>query len=146
MRKFVPLAIVLAAILALSGCASILKSMGGVSKDELAAVNQQVASLTSKLDATTKLAESKVSASQLDEIRASLGKLEEIKADLALMKADLALVKATTDELSKTKAAVDALYGQVAKLTDDTLLKLASIIQQSLGTAPAGAAEVPATK
>jgi hypothetical protein len=158
MRKIVPVAIVLAAIIALSGCASMLKAMGGVSKDELAAVNQQVSSLGSKIDATTKLAESKASVSQLDEIKASLAKLEELKADLALMKADLALIKATTDELAKTKAAVDALYAQVSKLTDDTLLKLASIIQQSLAStsavpqvpaaapAAAPAAEVPVVK
>jgi polyhydroxyalkanoate synthesis regulator phasin len=143
MRKIVPIAIVLFAILALSGCASMLKAMGGVSKDELAAVNQQVSAISTKLD-------TKASTSQLDEIRATLAQLETIKADLAAMKADLALVKATTDELAKTKASVDALYEQVSKLTDETLLKLASIIQQSLApgsaAAPAAApAAVPAS-
>jgi hypothetical protein len=135
MRKIVPVVIVLLAIIALSGCASMLKAMGGVSKDELAAVNQQVSAISTKLD-------TKVSTSQLDEIKASLAELEEIKADLATMKADLALIKATTEELARTKAAVDALYDQVATLTDDTLLKLASIIQQSLAPPPAAA---PAT-
>ena len=149
MRKILSVAIILALVAALSGCASMLKAMGGVSKDELAAVNQQVSSLTSRIDATTKLAESKASISQLEEIKASLAKLEEIKADLALMKADLALIKATTEELAKTKDDVDALYDQVSKLTDETLLKLASIIQQSLAPAPAAAvpaSEVPAIK
>ncbi|MCX7028451.1 MAG: hypothetical protein NT061_13420 [Spirochaetes bacterium] len=132
MRKIIPIVIVLAAVIALSGCASILKAMGGVSKDEFAAMNKQVSAISANLD-------TKVSASQLDEIKASLAQLEEIKADLATMKADLALVKATTDDLIKTKAAVDALYDQVSKLTDDTLLKLASIIQQSLAASPATA-------
>ena len=143
MRKTIPVVIVLVALVALSGCSSMLKSMGGVSKEEFASMNQQVASLSSKIDVATKVAENKASVSQVDELKASLAnlqaslaQLEGIKADLATLKSDLALLKTTTEELLKTKALVDQLYTQVGKLTDDTLLKLASLIQQALVVQP----------
>ncbi len=149
MKKSVPLLLALAALVLLSGCSSMLKSMGGVSKSEYDKLALEVANLTVKMDETKAAADkaaqdvgAKATLAQFDALQAELGAM---KADLAGIKAELAKAQLTAEELEKIKAKVAELSAAFADISDTTLLKLAEIITQTLTQAASESGQAPAS-
>jgi len=138
------LSMALVLILSLTGCASMLKSMGGVSKDDLTAhdaeLNAKVSGLTSRIEelnaalakTNTALASTDAALAATNEV---VSQMEEIKNELLQLKGDLEVVKLSTSEMVQIKASVDDLYLKVSMLSDETLLKLAQLIQSALAKA-----------
>jgi small-conductance mechanosensitive channel len=132
MKKIVRAALLLALVISMTGCASMLKSMGGVSKAEMAAYQAATEQKLSDMDAA--LAKAETAIKEIDAIKATLTKLS----------ADLSTLQMTADELKDAKAMVDSLLVRVEKISDETLLKLAQLIQKSLAEAVPAQAEAPA--
>ena len=132
MKKIVRAALLLALVISMTGCASMLKSMGGVSKAEMAAYQAATEQKLSDMDAA--LAKAETAIKEIDAIKATLTKLS----------ADLSTLQMTADELKEAKAMVDSLLVRVEKISDETLLKLAQLIQKSLAEAVPAQAEAPA--
>jgi len=132
MKKIVRAALLLALVISMTGCASMLKSMGGVSKAEMAAY--QAATEQKLSDMNAALAKAETAIKEIDAIKATLTKLS----------ADLSTLQMTADELKEAKAMVDSLLVRVEKISDETLLKLAQLIQKSLAEAVPAQAEAPA--
>lgn len=132
MKKIVRAALLLALVISMTGCASMLKSMGGVSKAEMAAYQAATDQKISDMNAA--LAKAETAIKEIDAIKATLTKLS----------ADLSTLQMTADELKDAKAMVDSLLVRVEKISDETLLKLAQLIQKSLAEAVPAQAEAPA--
>ena len=132
MKKIVRAALLLALVISMTGCASMLKSMGGVSKAEMAAYQAATEQKLSDMDAA--LAKAETAIKEIDAIKATLTKLS----------ADLSTLQMTADELKDAKAMVDSLLVRVEQISDETLLKLAQLIQKSLAEAVPAQAEAPA--
>lgn len=124
MKKIVLLAIALILVIAMTGCASMLKSMGGVSKAELASYQAATDDKLSSINAA------------LAKTETAIKEVEGIKAAIAKLSADLESAQLSAQELRDAKATVDALSAQVNTLSDETLLKLSQLIQNALA-APA---------
>jgi ABC-type transporter Mla subunit MlaD len=138
MKKFASAALLLALALSMMGCASMLKSMGGVSKTEMAAY---LAPTDQKLsDMNAALAKAETAIKEIDAVKATLTKLST----------DLSTLQMTAEELKQAKAMVDSLLVRVEQISDETLLKLAQLIQKGLAEAvpaqPAAPAAPPATE
>lgn len=132
MKKIVRAALLLALVISMTGCASMLKSMGGVSKAEMAAYQAATDQKISDMNAA--LAKAETAIKEIDAIKATLTKLS----------ADLSTLQMTADELKDAKAMVDSLLVRVEQISDETLLKLAQLIQKSLAEAVPAQAEAPA--
>ena len=136
MKKIAGAALLLALALSMTGCASMLKSMGGVSKTEMAAYQAATDQKLSDLNAALSNAET------------ALKEIDVIKASLAKLSTDLSTLQMTADELKQAKTMVDSLLVRVEQISDETLLKLAQLIQKSLAEAvpaqPAAPAAAPA--
>ena len=124
MKKIVLLAIALTLVIAMTGCASMLKSMGGVSKAELASYQAATDDKLSSINAA------------LAKTETAMNEVENIKAAIAKLSADLESAQLSAQELREAKATVEALSAQVNTLSDETLLKLSQLIQNALA-APA---------
>lgn len=132
MKKIVRVALLLALAVSMTGCASMLKSMGGVSKAEMAAYQAVTDQKLSDMNAALAKAET------------ALKEIDDIKATLTKLSADLSTLQMTADELKEAKALVDSLLVRVEKISDETLLKLAQLIQKSLAEAVPAQPEAPA--
>jgi len=149
MKKIVVLVACLLLIAGLTGCASMLKSMGGVSKADLeaqrSAIDTKINSLgidlaDTKTDLNNKIAT--ISEAQT-RTETAIKEVEGIKASVAKLSSDLEAMRLTAEELKKAKADLEALSAKVSNLSDETLLKLAQLIQNAIA-APAGK-EAPVT-
>jgi len=120
MKKIVGFVIALALIIAMTGCASILKSMGGVSKAELASYQAATDDKLNSINAALAKAET------------AMKEVEDIKAVIAKLSADLESAQLSAQELRDAKATVEALSTRVNTLSDETLLKLSQLIQDAL--------------
>ncbi|MFA5851796.1 MAG: hypothetical protein WC820_03795 [Spirochaetales bacterium] len=120
MKKIVVFAIAFTLIIAMTGCASMLKSMGGVSKAELASYQAATDDKLNSINAA--LAKSET----------AMKEVEDIKAAIAKLSADLESAQLSAEELRGAKATLDALSVQVNTLSDETLLKLSQLIQNAL--------------
>ena len=139
MKKIIRAALLLALVVSMTGCASILKSMGGVSKTEMAAYQNSTAAYQAATD------------QKLGEMNAALAKAETalkeigtIKAALEKLSAELSTLQMTAEELKQAKIMVDSLLVRVEQISDETLLRLAQLIQKSLAEAAPAQAEAPA--
>lgn len=142
MKKIVRAALLLALALSMTGCASMLKSMGGVSKAEMAAYQAAAAEYQAATD--KKLSDMNAA---LAKAESALKEIDAIKATLQKLSTDLSTLQMTAEELKQAKAMVDTLMTRVELLSDETLLKLAQLIQKSLAEAvPAQAAAPAATE
>ncbi|MDP2791316.1 MAG: hypothetical protein Q8O15_06110 [Rectinemataceae bacterium] len=148
MKKIVTLVACLLLMVSLTGCASMLKSMGGVSKADLeaqrSAIDTKINSLGIDLTDTKTNLNTKIATISEAQTRTetAIKEVEGIKASIAKLSADLEAMKLTTEELKKAKADLEALSARVSNLSDETLLKLAQLIQNAIA-APAGK-EAPA--
>ena len=127
MKKIVSMLFALILVISMTGCASLLKSAGALTKSDLAAHN---AAIDEKLN---------VVSAQIEDIKAALAKSElaakelvDIKVTLAQLSADLEAAKLAEGELEKAKATIDELTAKVETLSDKTLLKLSQLIQNAL--------------
>lgn len=132
MKNFVSAALSLALVLSMTGCASMLKSMGGVSKAEMAAYQAATDQKLGDMGAALAKAET------------ALKEVEAMKATLQKLSNDLSSLQMTAEELKQAKTMVDTLLARVELLSDETLLKLAQLIQKSLAEAVPAQAEAPA--
>ncbi|MCE1197220.1 hypothetical protein LWX53_12080, partial [bacterium] len=139
MKKIIRVALLVALAVSMTGCASILKSMGGVSKTEMAAYQAATAEYQSATD------------KKLSDMNAALAKAETalkeigtIKAQLEKVSAELSTLQMTAEELKQAKSMVDSLLVRVEQISDETLLKLAQLIQKSLAEATPAQASAPA--
>jgi len=139
MKKIVRAALLLALALSMTGCASMLKSMGGVSKAELAAYQAAAAEYQTATD--KKLSDMNAA---LAKAETALKEIDAIKATLQQLSADLSTLQLTAEELKQAKAMVDTLMTRVELLSDETLLKLAQLIQKSLAEAVPALTTTPA--
>lgn len=134
MKKIASFIIVIGCIVSLTGCASMLKSMGGVSKSELAAyttatdekLNTMSAALTNAENAIKEIEAIKTLIAQLT------ADLEAAKLSTSELETDLESAKLSVSELETALATVDDLKMKVTNLSDDTLLKLSRLIQDAL--------------
>jgi len=129
MKKTILVAFALAIALSMTGCASMLKSMGGVSKAEMEAYQAATDQKLSETNAA--LAKAETAIKEIDAIKATLEKLS----------ADLSSLQMTAEELKQAKATVDSLLARVEELSDETLLKLAQLIQKNVAAAVPARAE-----
>lgn len=132
MKNFVSAALSLALVLSMTGCASMLKSMGGVSKAEMAAYQAATDQKLGDMGAALAKAET------------ALKEVEAMKATLQKLSNDLSSLQMTAEELKQAKTMVDTLLARVELLSDETLLKLAQLIQKSLAEAVREQAAAPA--
>ncbi len=139
MKKIVRAALLLALALSMTGCASMLKSMGGVSKAELAAYQAAAAEYQTATD--KKLSDMNAA---LAKAETALKEIDAIKATLQQLSTDLSTLQLTAEELKQAKAMVDTLMTRVELLSDETLLKLAQLIQKSLAEAVPALTTTPA--
>ena len=89
MKKIVRAALLLALVISMTGCASMLKSMGGVSKAEMAAYQAATDQKISDMNAA--LAKAETAIKEIDAIKATLTKLS----------ADLSTLQMTADAISQ---------------------------------------------
>lgn len=139
MKKIAFFAIAIALTVTLTGCASMLKSMGGVSKADLTAYT---IATEEKLNAIT---------GAVTSVETAMKELEEVRATIATLSAEMAAMKLTTQELKDATGTIEALAAKVEALSatvgtvstkvetlsDDTLLKLSQLIQDALKAAEA---------
>lgn len=128
MKKIVSFIIVIGCIVSLTGCASMLKSMGGVSKSELAAYTTATDEKLNSMSAALTNAEN------------AIKEIEAIKTLVAQLTADLEAAKLSASELEAALATVEELKSKVDTLSDDTLLRLSKLIQDALAANTATAA------
>jgi len=129
MKKIVSFIIVIGCIVSLTGCASMLKSMGGVSKSELATYTTATDEKLNSMSAALTNAEN------------AIKEIESIKTLVAQLTADLEAAKLSAGELKAALATVEELKSKVDTLSDDTLLRLSKLIQDALAATTAATAE-----
>lgn len=141
MKKMLFLALVLVLAFSMTGCASILKMMGGVNKDDYAT---KIGEIDKKLAAIS---------TELTNTGTVLQEMNDIKSLIEKLQADVAAVLEAAEQAKQAKATVDALmprfdslYAQVQQLAttvnamtarldnmpNETLLKLARLLQETV--------------
>jgi len=112
--------LVLALAISLSGCASMLKSMGGVTKAELAAQEDR---LTSKIESTN---------AALAKTNAAIAEIDSIKARLEDLSKQVEKATLSALEMEAIKAQLAQITTDLEKISDTTLLNLAKLINDAL--------------
>ncbi|MFZ3109754.1 MAG: hypothetical protein WA234_03565 [Rectinemataceae bacterium] len=136
MKKIVVLAACLLLIASLTGCASMLKSMGGVTKADLETQRSAIDTKINSLDIDLTDLNAKITTMNEAQARTetAMKEVEDIKASVAQLSADLGAMELTAEELRKAKADLEALSAKVSNLSDETLLKLAQLIQNAVAS------------
>lgn len=112
--------LVLALAISLSGCASMLKSMGGVTKAELAAQEDR---LTSKIDSIS---------AALTKTTNAIAEIEAIKSRLEDLSRQIENATLTAQEVEVLKMQLAQITADLEKISDTTLLNLAKLINDAL--------------
>ena len=120
MKKTCIIILVLVLAVSLSGCASMLKSMGGVTKAELA---DQENRLTSKIDSISEA---------LAKTTSTIEEIEAIKFRLEDLSKQIENTALTVQEVEMLKAQLAHITTDLEKISDTTLLNLAKLINDSL--------------
>lgn len=142
-RGFRALAAVLAAfaLLGLSGCASMLKSMGAVVKSDLdardAAMNAKIEEVNAKINELNAI---------LVQANEAVRNAEQVRVEIEKVKVELAALSSThakdQEQALKVAASMDQLSLRLTSLSNDTLLRLAEVIRKAVEE-PAPAASAP---
>lgn len=120
MKKSLFMILIIVITLSLSGCASMLKSMGGVSKADLAAQEDR---LTSKINTIGAAFEKTSSAiTEIEAIKARLEELSKLVENISL----------TAQEVEALKMQLAQITSDLGKVSDTTLLNLAKLINDVL--------------
>jgi len=120
MKKAFFIIIVLVLAISMSGCASMLKSMGGVTKAELAAQEDR---LTSKIESTN---------AALAKTNAAIAEINSIKARLEELSKQVEKATLSAQEMEALKAQLAQITSDLEKISDTTLLNLAKLINDAL--------------
>jgi cob(I)alamin adenosyltransferase len=125
--QLVAILVVMVMAITMTGCASMLKSMGGISKADLAerdlAMGDKIKALEARIDELNAV---------IGQANTAIKQAEEVKKELEGIRSDLAKLDTTVADLAKLKESLDVLHVRVSKLTDDTLLELVNILQKAL--------------
>ncbi|HAP54896.1 MAG TPA: hypothetical protein DCQ16_02925 [Spirochaetaceae bacterium] len=120
MKRFLNIAFFVLIILSLGGCASMLKSMGGVSKAELTALEASMDERLNKISTAWEGTET------------ALKEVEAMKSTVATLQTDVETIKATAKDLEDARTTIQTLVVKVDTLSNDTLMKLAKLIEEAL--------------
>ncbi len=127
MKRFLYIAVVVLIIVSLGGCASMLKSMGGVSKAELTALEASMDERLTKISTAWEGTETAVK------------EVEAMKSTVSTMQADIETIKATAKDLEDARATINSLVAKVDTLSNDTLMRLAKLIEEAVAAEKPGA-------
>ncbi|TXT44633.1 MAG: hypothetical protein FD137_1536 [Spirochaetes bacterium] len=130
-------------LLSLSGCASMLKSMGAVVKSDLdardAAMNGKIEEVNAKINELNAI---------LVQANTAIRNVEEIKLGISKVREELAVLGSThakdKEEVQRVAASMDRISARLDSLSDDTLRRLAELIQKALAE-PTPQPAAPAT-
>ena len=120
MKRSLYIAFIVLILFSLGGCASMLKSMGGVSKAELVALEASMDERLTKISTAWEGTET------------ALKEVEAMKSTVATLQTDVDSIKATAKELEDARATIQYLVTKVDTLSNDTLMKLAKLIEEAL--------------
>lgn len=120
MKKSFFIILILALAFSLSGCASMLKSMGGVTKAELA---DQEERLTTKIESIN---------NALSKTSSAIAEIDAIKARLEELSKQVEKETLSAREMEALKAQLAQITTDLEKISDTTLLNLAKLINDSL--------------
>jgi len=120
MKRFLYIAVVVLILLSLGGCASMLKSMGGVSKAEFTALEASMDERLTKISAAWEGTETAVK------------EVDAMKSTVATLQTDVDTIKATAKDLEDARSTIQSLAVKVDTLSNDTLMKLAKLIEEAL--------------
>jgi uncharacterized protein YukE len=120
MKRFLNIAFFVLIILSLGGCASMLKSMGGVSKAELTALEATMDERLTKISTAWEGTET------------ALKEVDAMKSTVATLQTDVEAIKATAKDLEDARTTIQTLVVKVDTLSNDTLMKLAKLIEEAL--------------
>ncbi|MDX9784199.1 MAG: hypothetical protein RBT72_05535 [Spirochaetia bacterium] len=127
MKRFLYIAVVVLIVVSLGGCASMLKSMGGVSKAELTALEASMDERLTKISTAWEGTETAVK------------EVEAMKSTVSTMQADIETIKATAKDLEDARATINSLVAKVDTLSNDTLMRLAKLIEEAVAAEKPGA-------
>lgn len=120
MKRYLCIAFIVLLVVSLSGCASILKTMGGVSKAEFVALEASMDERLTKISSAWEGTETAVK------------EVDAMKVTVATMQTDIEAIKATAKELEDARSTIQTLVAKVDTLSNDTLMKLATLIEEAL--------------
>ncbi|MDD3982203.1 MAG: hypothetical protein PHT55_08385 [Spirochaetales bacterium] len=127
MKRYLYIAVVVLIVVSLGGCASMLKSMGGVSKAELTALEASMDERLTKISTAWEGTETAVK------------EVEAMKSTVSTMQADIETIKATAKDLEDARATINSLVAKVDTLSNDTLMRLAKLIEEAVAAEKPGA-------
>ncbi|MDP3178755.1 MAG: hypothetical protein Q8M76_12690 [Spirochaetaceae bacterium] len=135
MKKIV-IALLAVSLLSLGGCASMLKTFGGVTAADAGVrndqVDQEIAALRQSID------ELNAKAALIEEIQARVTKVDELVQridELSVRVDEASMLAGTIEEL---KMAMEDLKGSTVNIPIDTLSRLAAIINRAIEDGSAG--------
>ncbi len=120
MKRYLCIAFIALLVVSLSGCASMLKTMGGVSKAEFVALEASMDERLIKISSAWEGTETAVK------------EVDAMKVTVATMQTDIEAIKATAKELEDARSTIQTLVAKVDTLSNDTLMKLATLIEEAL--------------
>jgi uncharacterized protein YukE len=127
MKRFLCTAFIVVILFSLGSCASMLKSMGGVSKAELTALEASMDERLTKISAAWEGTETAVK------------EVEAMKSTVTTMQTDIETIKATAKDLEEARSTIQSLVAKVDTLSNDTLLRLAKLIEEAVAADKAAA-------
>lgn len=131
MKRNLCIAFIVLLLLSLSGCASMLKSMGGVSKAEFVALEASMDERLTKISTAWEGTETAVK------------EVDAMKISVATMQTDIEAIKATAKDLEDARSTIQTLVAKVDTLSNDTLMKLAKLIEEALAAEKATTPPAP---
>jgi len=120
MKRYLCIAFTVLLVVSLSGCASMLKTMGGVSKAEFVALEASMDERLTKISSAWEGTETAVK------------EVDAMKITVATMQTDIEAIKATAKDLEDARSTIQTLVAKVDTLSNDTLMKLAKLIEEAL--------------
>lgn len=152
MKKIAAILVAMFLLMSLTGCASLIKSSGGVMREDLAlrdaGVDKEFAALNDKLskqnlamEQLLKAVNEKLAAREAAETQ----QIQAVNDKITVLTADVETTKAAAAEIEKAKASIAELLAKLDTMSDQTLLRLAKLIQDALAAAQGGAAAAPAS-
>lgn len=120
MKRYLCIAFIVLLVVSLSGCASMLKTMGGVSKAEFVALEASMDERLTKISSAWEGTETAVK------------EVDAMKITVSTMQTDIEAIKATAKDLEDARSTIKTLVAKVDTLSNDTLMKLAKLIEEAL--------------
>ena len=145
MKKTAQLIVIIVAVvmaITMTGCASMLKSMGAITKTDLVErdldMDEKIKALEARIDELNAvIGQANVAIKQAEEVKKEL---EGIRVEIATLGTTVSTNASETEkvrvstasDLAKLKTSLDELYVRVSKLSDETLVELVRILQKAV--------------